>query len=128
MNQKLNWNKNLMNKLLGFFGDLGLSESQSLRLIDEIDKSIIWNNQIFYYDDTDEVLLDGPLDDKTCIKCLLEMKSGLKIVADLKHNDQWENSLHPNCRCNYSYETKSTMNKQQKIHHLIEKFLEDNHF
>ena len=38
MNQKLNWNKNLMNKLLGFFGDLGLSESQSLRLIDEIDK------------------------------------------------------------------------------------------
>ena len=49
MNQKLNWNKNLMNKLLGFFGDLGLSESQSLRLIDEIDKSIIWNNQIFYY-------------------------------------------------------------------------------
>ncbi len=127
MKKKLTWNRSLMNKLLEFFNDLGLNESQSIRLVDEIDKSIIWNDQQVYYSDNDEVLLDGPADEDTCIECLLKMQAGLFKVSNLKANDEWDVSPHSNCRCNYSYETKVTMNKKQNIHHLIENYSEENH-
>lgn len=126
MNQKITWNKNIINKLSSFFIDLGLNTSQSTRMVDEIDKSILWNEQSTYYSDSEEVLLDGPVDDETCIDCLLKMNSGIETVHNIKAKEQWNNSPHSNCRCNYSYKTNLTMDKKKHIHRLIKKFVEYN--
>ena len=125
MNQKkLSWDTEIRDGMLILLDNIGLSKSQSLRIIDEIDKSMDWNNELEIFSDSDRILLDGPADSETCIKCLLHMKSGPKTVKELKNDEAWEVSPHANCRCNYSYETRLTMNKKQHVHHLIQKFSE----
>ena len=52
------------------------------------------------------------------------MKLGARSVSDLKEDELWETSPHANCRCNFSYETRMSMNKQQHIHNLIQDFIE----
>jgi len=126
MNRKVTWNKSIITKLSSFFIDLGLNAPQVTRLIDEIDKSVLWNEQSMYYNDTDEVLLDGPLDDETCIDCLLKMQSGIQTVGDTKAKEQWSKSPHANCRCNYSYKTKLTIDKKKHIRSLIKQYAEKN--
>ena len=126
MNRKVTWNKSIITKLSSFFIDLGLNAPQVTRLIDEIDKSVLWNEQSMYYNDTDEVLLDGPLDDETCIDCLLKMQFGIQTVVDIKAKEQWNKSPHANCRCNYSYKTKLTIDKKKHIRSLIKQYVEKN--
>ena len=126
MNRKVTWNKSIITKLSSFFIDLGLNAPQVTRLIDEIDKSVLWNEQSMYYNDTDEVLLDGPLDDETCIDCLLKMQSGIQTVGDIRAKEEWNKSPHANCRCNYSYKTKLTIDKKKHIRSLIKQYVEKN--
>ena len=125
MNQKATWNKSIIAKLSSFFIDLGLNTIQATRLIDEIDKSILWNEQAKYYNDSEEVLLDGPLDDETCIDCLLRMQSGMETIENLKAKDHWDKSPHANCRCNYSYKTNLTIDKKKHIRYLVKNFVEN---
>mgnify|MGYP006091170297 FL=1 len=126
MNQKLTWNKNIITKLSSFFIDLGLNTSQATRLIDEIDKSVSWNEQLKYYSDSEGVLLDGPLDDETCIDCLLRMQFGIQTIDNIKEKEQWDKSPHANCRCNYSYKTNLTIDKKKHIRRLVKDFVENN--
>ena len=123
---KISWDTDTRNGMLMLLDNIGLNKSQSLRIIDEIGKSIDWNNELDIFSDSDKILLDGPTDNETCIKCLLKMKSGLKTVKELKNDEEWEMSTHANCRCNYSYETKLTMNKKQHVYHMIQQFSEKN--
>ena len=127
MNQeKINWDDDTKNAIQGLLNNIGLVEEQSLRIVDEIEKSLEWNEGQELFSDEDMVMLDGTADDETCIDCLIKMKQGTKSVSYLKEIDQWNLSPHANCRCNISYETRMTMNKQKHINNLIQDFM-DNH-
>ena len=127
MNQeKINWDNDTKNAIQGLLNNIGLVEEQSLRIVDEIEKSLEWNEEQELFSDADMVVLDGTTDDDTCIDCLIKMKQGTKSVSYLKEIDQWNLSPHANCRCNISYETRMTMNKQKHINNLIQDFM-DNH-
>ena len=127
MNQeKINWDNDTKNAIQGLLSNIGLVEEQSLRIVDEIEKSLEWNEEQELFSDPDMVVLEGPTDDETCIECLTQMKLGTRSVSDLKEDDQWETSPHANCRCTISYETRLTMNKQKHINNLIQDFM-DNH-
>ena len=115
MNQeKINWDDDTKNAIQGLLNNIGLGEEQALRIIDDIQKSLDW-----------KVVFDGPTDDDTCIDCLIQMKLGARSVTDLKEDGHWELSPHANCRCNMSYESRMSMNKQQHIHNLIQQFIEN---
>ena len=125
MNQeKINWDNDTKNAIQGLLNNIGLVEEQSLRIVDEIEKSLEWNEEQELFSDSDMVVLEGPTDDETCIECLTQMKLGTRSVSDLKEDDQWETSPHANCRCNISYETRMTMNKQKHINNLIQDFMD----
>ena len=127
MNQeKINWDSDTKNAIQGLLNNIGLVEEQSLRIVDEIEKSLQWNEEQELFSDEDMVVLEGTTDDETCIDCLIKMKQGAKSVSYLKEIDQWNVSPHANCRCNISYETRMTMNKQKHINNLIQDFM-DNH-
>ena len=125
MNQeKINWDNDTKNAILGLLKNIGLVEEQSIRIVDEIEKSLEWNEEQELFSDEDMVVLEGTTDDETCIDCLIKMKQGAKSVSYLKEIDQWNLSPHANCRCNISYETRMTMNKQKHINNLIQDFMD----
>jgi len=125
MNQeKINWGNDTKNAIQGLLSNIGLGEDQALRIVDDIEKSLDWNSELEMFSDSDMVVLDGPTDDDTCIECLIQMKHGASSVKDLKEDDQWEKSPHSNCRCNFSYETRMSMNKQKHISNLIQDFID----
>ena len=127
MNQeKINWDSDTKNAIQGLLNNIGLVEEQSLRIVDEIEKSLQWNEEQELFSDEDMVVLEGTADDETCIDCLVKMKQGTKSVSYLKEIDQWNLSPHANCRCTISYETRMTINKQKHINNLIQDFM-DNH-
>jgi len=127
MNQeKINWDNDTKNAIQGLLNNIGLVEEQSLRIVDEIEKSLQWNEEQELFSDEDMVVLEGTTDDETCIDCLIKMKQGAKSVSYLKEIDQWNLSPHSNCRCTISYETRMTINKQKHINNLIQDFM-DNH-
>ena len=104
--------------------NIGVGEEQALRIVDDIEKSLDWNSELEMFTDEDKVVLDGPTDDETCIDCLIQMKLGARSVSDLKEDELWDTSPHANCRCNYSYETRMSTNKQKHIHNLIQDFID----
>ena len=125
MNQeKINWDNDTKNAIQGLLTNIGLVEEQSVRIVDEIEKSLEWNEEQGLFSDSDMVVLDGTADDKTCIDCLVKMKQGTKSVSYLKEIDQWALSPHANCRCTISYETRMTMKKQKHINNLIQDFMD----
>ena len=126
MNQeKINWDGDTKNAIQGLLNNFGLAEEQALRIVDDIEKSLEWNDELEMFTDSDKVVLDGPTDDETCIECLILMKLRAKPVIELKKDEGWDLSPHANCRCTISYESRMTMNKQQHIHNLIQKFIEE---
>ena len=126
MNQeKIDWDDDTKNAIQGLLNNIGLGEEQALRIIDDIQKSLDWNSELEMFTDSDKVVFDGPTDDDTCIDCLIQMKLGARPVTDLKEDGHWELSPHANCRCNMSYESRMSMNKQQHIHNLIQQFIEN---
>ena len=125
MNQeKINWDNDTKNAIQGLLNNIGLVEEQSLRIVDEIEKSLEWNEEQELFSDEDMVVLEGTTDDETCIDCLIKMKQGAKSVSYLKEIDHWKLSPHANCRCNISYETRMTMKKQKHINNLIQDFMD----
>ena len=125
MNQeKISWNDDTKNAIQGLLNNIGLVEEQSLRIVDEIEKSLEWNEEQKMFSEEDMVVLEGTADDETCIDCLIKMKQGAKSVSYLKEIDQWNLSPHSNCRCTISYETRMTMNKQKHINNLIQDFMD----
>ena len=125
MNQeKINWDNDTKNAIQGLLNNIGLVEEQSIRIVDEIEKSLQWNGEQELFSDEDMVVLEGTTDDETCIDCLIKMKQGAKSVSYLKEIDQWNLSPHANCRCNISYETRMSINKQKHINNLIQDFMD----
>ena len=122
--EKINWDNDTKNAIHGLLNNIGLGEEQAERIVDDIEKSLDWNSELKMFTDGDKVVLDGPTDEETCIECLIQMKLGARSVSDLKEDELWETSPHANCRCNFSYETRMSMNKQQHIHNLIQDFIE----
>ena len=81
MSNTIDWDDNVQSALKELLTGIGMVKSQTDRLIDEIDKSMAWNDeQPEIYSDDDRVVFDGPLDEETCLDCLLIMNKGSIIV------------------------------------------------
>ena len=68
MSNTIDWDDNVQSALKELLTGIGMVKSQTGRLIDEIDKSLAWNDeQPEIYSDDDRVVFDGPLDEETCL-------------------------------------------------------------
>ena len=125
MSNTIDWDDNVQSALKELLTGIGLVKSQTGRLIDEIDKSLVWNDERpEIYSDEDRVVFDGPLDEETCLDCLLIMKKGSIPVKDLKENEHWDLSPHANCRHNFTYESHLILEKKLHVDNLINKLID----
>ena len=91
MSNEIGWDSDIKSGLQELLTRIGLIDSQCGRLIDEIDKSLAWNEEKpEIYSENDRVVFDGPLDEETCLTCLSIMKKGFITTI----------SKFPFCYCN----------------------------
>jgi|TARA_B100000678_G_C17983651_1_gene412030 hypothetical protein len=125
MSNEIGWDSDIKSGLQELLTRIGLIDSQCGRLIDEIDKSLAWNEEKpEIYSENDRVVFDGPLDEETCLTCLSIMKKGSIPVENLKENEQWDLSPHANCRHSFTYESHIILQKKVHVDNLIQDLIE----